>query len=74
MSNPYLGWKYDDGPGGYDRTHNVGVNFIYDIPLFRNSQSRFVKTALGGWQVSGIITVSSGLPINVGLSGRPRRR
>jgi hypothetical protein len=28
VSNPYLGWKYDDGIGGYDRTHNVGVNFI----------------------------------------------
>jgi len=69
VSNPYLGWKYDDGPGGYDRTHNAGVNFIYDIPLFRNSQSRIVKTALGGWQISGIITMSSGLPINVGLSG-----
>jgi len=69
VSNPYLGWKYDDGPGGYDRTHNAGVNFIYDIPLFRNSQSRLVKTALGGWQISGIITMSSGLPINVGLSG-----
>jgi hypothetical protein len=69
VSNPYLGWKYDDGPGGYDRTHNVGVNFIYDIPLFRNNSSGFVKTVLGGWQVSGIITVSSGLPINVGLSG-----
>jgi len=69
VSNPYLGWKYDDGPGGYDRTHNVGVNFIYDIPLFRRSQSRLVKSALGGWQISGIITVSSGLPINIGLSG-----
>ncbi|HET8964837.1 MAG TPA: carboxypeptidase-like regulatory domain-containing protein, partial [Candidatus Acidoferrum sp.] len=69
VSNPYLGWKYDDGPGGYDRTHNVGVNFIYDIPVFRNTQNRLVKTTLGGWQISGIITVSSGLPINVGLSG-----
>jgi len=28
-----------------------------------------VKTALGGWQVSGIVTMSSGLPINIGLSG-----
>jgi len=69
VSNPYLGWKYDDGPGGYDRRHNVGVNFIYDIPLFRNNQNLLVKSALGGWQLSGIITVSSGLPINVGLSG-----
>src|SRR5205814_3542599 len=44
-------------------------NFIYDIPVFRSSQSRLVKTALGGWQVSGIVTMSSGLPINIGLSG-----
>ncbi len=69
VSNPYAGWKYDVGPGGYDRTHNVGVNFIYDIPLFRNNQSRLVKTVLGGWELSGIITVSSGLPINIGLTG-----
>ena len=33
VSNPYAGWMYDVGPGGYDRTHNVSVNFIYDIPI-----------------------------------------
>ena len=38
VSNPYLGWKYDSGPGGYDRTHNAAVNFIYDIPFFRKSR------------------------------------
>jgi len=69
VSNPYLGWRYDVGPGGYDRTHSAAVNFIYDIPVFRSGQSRLVKTALGGWQVSGIVTLSSGLPINIGLSG-----
>jgi len=69
VSNPYAGWRHDVGPGGYDRTHNVAFNFIYDIPVFRSSQSRLVKTALGGWQVSGIVTMSSGLPINIGLSG-----
>jgi hypothetical protein len=69
VSNPYLGWKYDVGPGGYDRTHNAAVNFIYDIPVFRHSSSRLVKSALGGWQLSGIITMESGIPINIGLSG-----
>jgi hypothetical protein len=69
VSNPYLGWKYDVGPGGYDRTHNAAVNFIYDIPVFRHNSSRLVKTALGGWQVSGIVTLVSGLPLNIGLSG-----
>jgi len=69
VSNPYAGWRYDVGPSGYDRTHSAAFNFIYDIPVFRTSQSRLVKTALGGWQVSGIVTMTSGLPINIGLSG-----
>jgi hypothetical protein len=69
VSNPYLGWKYDVGPGGYDRTHNAAVNFIYDIPVFRHSSSRLLKSALGGWQVSGIITMESGLPLNIQLGG-----
>jgi hypothetical protein len=69
VSNPYLGWKYDMGPGGYDRTHNAAVNFIYDIPLFRNNSSRLLKTVAGGWTVSGIVTLESGVPINIGLSG-----
>ena len=69
VSNPYLGWRYDVGPGGYDRTHNAAVNFIYDIPVFRHSSSRLVKSTLGGWQLSGIITMESGLPINIGLTG-----
>jgi hypothetical protein len=69
ISNPYLGWKYDDGPGGYDRTHNAAVNFIYDIPLLRHSSNKFMKTALGGWEVSGIVTITSGLPINAQLTG-----
>jgi hypothetical protein len=69
VSNPYLGWKYDLGPSGFDRTHNAVVNFIYDIPFFRHNDNRLVRTAIGGWEVSGIITLESGLPLNIGLSG-----
>jgi hypothetical protein len=69
VSNPYAGWRYDIGPSGYDRTHVGVVNFIYDIPLFRHNDSRLLKTGLGGWEVSGIVTMESGLPINIGLSG-----
>jgi hypothetical protein len=69
VSNPYLGWRYDVGPSGYDRTHNAAVNFIYDIPVFRNNSSRLVKTAIGGWSVSGIVIFESGLPFNVGIAG-----
>ena len=69
VSDPYLGWKYDVGPGGYDRTNSAAVNFIYDIPLLRNSQSRLLKSTIGGWEVSGIVSIVSGLPLNVGLTG-----
>jgi hypothetical protein len=69
VSNPYVGWKYDNGPGGYDRTHNAAVNFIYDLPIFRHSQNHLLKSTIGGWEVSGIVTLSSGLPINPQLTG-----
>src|SRR6266571_3961872 len=69
VSNPYLGWRYDIGPSGFDRTHVAVVNFIYDIPLLRHSQSRLVRSTVGGWEVSGIVTMESGLPINIGISG-----
>src|SRR4051794_1462396 len=69
ISNPYVGWRYDIGPSGYDRTHNGAINFIYDIPFLRNSSNRLLKSTLGGWEISGIVTMSSGLPINPQLTG-----
>ena len=69
ISNPYLGWKYDKGPGGYDRTHNVAVNFIYEISFFEKSSNHLLRTTAGGWEMSGIITMTSGLPINPQLTG-----
>jgi hypothetical protein len=69
VSNPYAGWRYDVGLSGYDRTHVAVVDFIYDIPLFRHNDSRLLKSAVGGWQVSGIVTLESGLPINITTGG-----
>jgi hypothetical protein len=69
-SNPYLGWKYDVGPSGFDRTHNALVNFVYDVPVFRNNTSRLVKSTLGGWQLSGIVTLESGVPVDIHMGGK----
>jgi hypothetical protein len=52
------------GPGGLDRTHRLVISGLYELPFFKNSSSRFAKTALGGWQVSLISTAFSGLPLN----------
>lgn len=68
ISNPYLGWKYDSGPAAYDIRHVFFTNFVYEIPLFKNS-NKALKMALGGWELSGIVAVQSGAPLNIGLSG-----
>jgi hypothetical protein len=68
-TNPYEGWKYDYGPSVFDRRNVFFANFVYDLPVFRDTGSRLVKATLGGWQISGIITEESGAPINIGETG-----
>ncbi len=69
VTNPYVGWKYDVGPSLFDRTDVAFVNFVYQIPLLKNSENRALRTVAGGWALSGIVTMESGAPINLGVSG-----
>jgi hypothetical protein len=52
----------------YNRTNTFVANYIYHLPFFQNSSNHFVKSGLGGWQVSGITSFFSGTPINFGCS------
>ena len=60
-------WNY--GEAGFDRTHILKGNFVWDLPkasqLVHNS---VVKAVFDDWQVSGITTFMSGAPTGVGLS------
>jgi hypothetical protein len=69
VSDPYEGWKYDMGPSIYDRTNVAFANYVYDIPFLRNAENRVLRTALGGWELSGIVTMETGAPLNIGISG-----
>lgn len=69
VNNPYAGWKYDWGLSYFDRPNIAFVNFLYDSPLFRNASNPFVKTLLGGWGLSGIITMQSGAPLEPLVGG-----
>jgi hypothetical protein len=69
VSNSYVGWRYDLGPSLFDRTNIFFANFVYSIPVFRNSDNRALKMIAGGWQISGIIQATSGAPINITTSG-----
>jgi hypothetical protein len=69
VTNPYLGRQYDVGPSLYDRRNIAFVNFVYQIPLLKSSSNRLLKATAGGWTVSGIVSLESGAPINLGVSG-----
>ncbi|MGA3167789.1 MAG: carboxypeptidase-like regulatory domain-containing protein [Terriglobia bacterium] len=47
-----------------NRTHVLNVNYIYDLPFFRQSSNALVKSVLGGWTISGISTFFTGTPID----------
>jgi Carboxypeptidase regulatory-like domain len=70
VSNPYAGWGYDYGPSAFDIRNNFFTNFVYRLPLLKDSTRRLLKTSLGGWEISGIVTAISGAPLNIGLSGQ----
>jgi len=53
-----------------DVPHSLVVNYIYDLPVGRNKRfgSNFNRTTnaiLGGWELSGITTAKSGIPLGI---------
>jgi hypothetical protein len=69
VTNPYEGWRYDVGPSNFDRRNVVFFNFVYDIPFLKNSTNHALRSTIGGWQLSGIVTMESGAPYNLGING-----
>jgi hypothetical protein len=60
--NQGLNWGKSDN----DVRHIAIANYSWEMPFFNNAQNGFVRTALGGWQVSGIIQFQTGAPITIG--------
>lgn len=67
LYRPYKVWNY--GRSSYDQTHVMVVNFLYDLPkASARINNGFVRTAFDNWQFSGIATMASGTPRDVGYS------
>ena len=66
LSDPF-NRSYDYGPTGLDRRQNLVLNYIYDLPIFRDGKG-LKGSLLGGWEFSGITLIQSGLPLNPTLS------
>jgi hypothetical protein len=54
----------DYGPANYNRDRILVVSYVYPLPFWQNGQEWY-KKALGGWQISGVTNISTGLPINI---------
>jgi len=52
------------GPAEFDDRHIFVANFLYELPFFRGQN--VAGKVLGGWKISGLIQLQSGLPTNVG--------
>jgi Carboxypeptidase regulatory-like domain len=50
--------EYNRGPADYDVTHTFSSNWIYELPWGGDS-------GWGGWQVSGILYLRSGIPFQI---------
>ena len=62
-------------PNPFDLGYNYGIssenvpfiwvsNFIYTSPLLRD-KNQFIQQTLGGWELSGIVTLQSGFPFGI---------
>ncbi|MCU0229113.1 MAG: carboxypeptidase-like regulatory domain-containing protein [Bryobacterales bacterium] len=58
------------GPLFYDRTHQMVVNYVYELPKLgeKLGNNWFSKGVLDGWVVSGLSTMSTGEPVDIGFS------
>jgi hypothetical protein len=62
------------GPCNYDLTHNFVTSYLYELPFGRGRtfgahMNHLEDSLAGGWNLSGIATLQSGLPYTVSISG-----
>ena len=61
-------WKLEHANAGFDRRHMFIVNYVYALPILNNAHG-WVRTAFGGWQISGITSFQSGPHTSATLGG-----
>ena len=68
LTDPY-NIKSSRGPSGYDLTHTLSFNAVYEIPVGKGKRFSTKNTVLdyvvGNWQVNNIFSARSGTPYNV---------
>ena len=65
--------RLDYGPSEFDITHRVVFNYVWQLPFGRDqrwfgSLRGWPQFFLGGWQINGITTFQTGLPLTMVLT------
>jgi len=72
MQDPYH-LENDKGVAGFDLTHMLSASWVYQFPFGRGKRfstgNRATDYLVGNWKVNGILTLTSGLPYEVGIAG-----
>jgi hypothetical protein len=66
----YLDRAREYGPLGYDRTHTLTLDWVYDLPRLADANA-LARYVLGGWQLAGIYRAWSGPPATITSNGNP---
>ncbi len=53
------------GPSEFDTRHIVMINYLYDLPFFKNP-TNLVGKLLGAWEISGTAQFQTGTPCGIG--------
>lgn len=53
----------------FDRRQRFVVSFVYDLPKFYKGGDRIARDLANSWQISGIVTLQSGMPFNIIYGG-----
>jgi hypothetical protein len=58
----------DYGRAAVDRTNVIALDGVYELPWYRD-QKGFKGRVIGGWEISAIYAINSGLPLTASASG-----
>jgi hypothetical protein len=63
----------EKGVSAFDLTHMLSASWVYEFPIGGGKRfstgNRAADYVLGNWKLNGILTLTSGLPYDVGISG-----
>jgi len=68
----FINWRRNYAPLDFDRSKNFEQSFTYELPFGHGHQhlnSGLGEVVLGGWKLTGVVSILSGLPFTVIANG-----